>query len=253
MSTLKRQKYLDLQKKYYLGKILCAIDPSHPDAFLKYHFHHVFIVFGFTGSGKDTIINEFLKRSATQKPPKPRFIKFFRTMTRSRRPKELDFSDGFFIEKELFDELKRRSRFFYAYKRYSGKEFGYDTLHFIFELTRGHVIMIGGHEKNRDDLVKGIQSLFFNIPITTIFVNRPKAHIIKSLKKRGGKPEDTERRIEYIQKNWYKNPKQPMDYYIWNTNLKKSVQRFTVIASIAERAQRAKQSPRACNRVISQK
>lgn len=232
MPKLNHKKYLELQKKYYLGKILCTIDPEHPDAFFHHKFNHVFIIFGFTGSGKDTIINEFLKKNLLRpKNDQFPFVKFIRTLTRQRRPVELDIADGFFIEKELFDQLKKNSRFFYFYKRYTGKEFGYDTIHFIFELIRKNIIMVGGGEKNFEGIITGIKSLFDTIPITTIFVNRPKAEIIKSLKKRGGKPEDLKQRMEHIENAWYKKPKKPMDYFIWNTDLKKAVAKLTIIVS----------------------
>ncbi|MBI2463801.1 hypothetical protein HYV57_02505 [Candidatus Peregrinibacteria bacterium] len=232
MPKISHKKYLELQKKYYLGKILCTIDPEHPDAFLHHQFNRVFIIFGFTGSGKDTIINEFLKKNLL-KPKKTRysFVKFIRTLTRQRRPVELDIADGFFIEKELFDHLKKNGRFFYSYKRYSGKEFGYDTIHFIFELIRKNIIMVGGGEKNFEGLITGIKSLFDSIPITTIFINRPKAEIIKSLKKRGGNQEGMKKRIEHIENAWYKNPKKPMDYCIWNRDLKKAVEQLIKIVN----------------------
>lgn len=119
---------LEEEKKYYLGKILCTADPKNPLRFIKHKFNHVFILYGFTGCGKDTIINAFLKGNQTYP-----FVKFIRTMTRPRRPSELDMVDGFFIKKSLFDYLKKHHRFFYSYKRYSGKEFGYDTIHFLLE------------------------------------------------------------------------------------------------------------------------
>lgn len=215
---------LEAEKKYYINKVLCASDPKNPQRFLNYRFKHVFIIFGFTGSGKDAIINAFLERNK-QHP----FAKFVRTMTRDQRPHELDMTDGFFVEKVLFKTLKKNHRFFYDYERYNGTQFGYDTLHLIFELARNNVIMVGGGEKNFEGLIEGIHNIIDLIPVTTIFINRPKADVIASLQNRGGDPARVRERIANIESQWYEKPKKPVDHFIWNTDLEAAVDEFTRI------------------------
>ncbi|MFH0821011.1 MAG: hypothetical protein V1908_04515 [Candidatus Peregrinibacteria bacterium] len=212
---------LDSELQYYIGKILCTADPKDPSRFLHRDLHRIFLVFGFTGSGKDTVINEFLK--VNKEYP---FAKFIRTLTRTKRPSELEMVDGFFIQQKLFDHLKDHGRFFYSYERYDYLKFGYDTLSLLFQLTRNNVVMVGGTEKNYDGLMDGIHSIFGSIPVTTIFVNRPKEDILAHIKKRGGDPEEMEARLKFIEKEWYEKPQKPMDYVIWNNNLTDSVHQF---------------------------
>lgn len=212
--------------KYYIGKILCTADPKDPSQFLHRDLHRIFLVFGFTGSGKDTVINEFLK--GNKEYP---FTKFIRTLTRNKRPSELEMVDGFFIQKKLFKHLKDHGRFFYWYERYGYLQFGYDTLSLLFQLTRNNVIMVGGTEKNYEGLMDGIHSIFGAIPITTIFINRPQEEILAQIKKRGGDPEEMRARLQFIETEWYENPKNPMDYLIWNTDLNAATQQFKEIVT----------------------
>ncbi|PIZ72971.1 hypothetical protein COY07_02540 [Candidatus Peregrinibacteria bacterium CG_4_10_14_0_2_um_filter_43_11] len=215
---------LEAEKKYYINKVLCASDPDDPRHFLNYRFRHVFLVFGFTGSGKDTVINTFLKENKEHP-----FVKFVRTMTRDQRPDELEMTDGFFVEKKLFDTLKKNHRFFYDYERYNGTQFGYDAMHFIFQLVHRNIIMAGGGEANFEGLIEGIHNIIDMIPVTTIFINRPKEDIIASLKKRGGDPAQIQGRIDNINAQWYEKPKKQVDHFILNTDLKASVAEFVRI------------------------
>lgn len=215
---------LSQERKYYIQKVLHTFDPESALDLDRYQFNHVFAVFGFTGAGKDALIDGFLAQN-TEFP----FTKFVRTMTRHKRPDEEVDTGGFFIERELFDYLKGHGRFFYSYEKYGSEEFGYDTLHFIFELTRSNIIMIGGHENNVAALEDGIASIFPEIPLTTIFVNRPKEEIIKSISDRGGEREEIEKRTAFIQKEWYEKPVQPIDYFLWNVTIDDSVQKMKKI------------------------
>jgi len=189
-----------------------------------YSSNHVFIIFGFTGSGKDTVIDGFLKDN--KKYP---FFKFVRTLTRPKRPSETEVLSGYFIEKELFEHLKERERFFYNYEKYDGDEFGYDTVHFIFLVANGSVIMIGGSEKNADGLIKGMRSVLSDVSITTVFVNRPKETIIEGINARGGDSEQVKKRIKAIEDNWYEKSKYPCDYSIWNVDANQAVGEFQAI------------------------
>lgn len=225
--NLNKQNMIDEEKKYYLGKILCTADKNNTLRYVKNKFNHVFIVFGFPGSGKDRLINDFLKDN--KKFP---FVKFIRTLTRHKRPHELDMVDGFFINKKLFQYFKTHHRFFYTYRRYGDKEFGYDTLHFLFELLKNNIIMVGGNEKNFDGLVEGIKSVFHTIPITTIFLNRPKQDIIAGIKKRGGDKKEIKKRIDFIKKDWYERSKKPVDYIIFNQDIRESVEKLKTIIKI---------------------
>lgn len=214
--------------KYYIGKVLCTADPNDPSKYLNYPFKRVFLVFGFTGGGKDAVINGFLK--ANKDFP---FTKFIRTLTRHKRPTELEMHDGFFVERELFDYLKTHGRFFYWYQNYGDTEFGYDTMHLLFELAQNNVCMVGGREQNLEGLLDGIHSLFDTIPVTTIFINRPKEKIIEHIQKRGGDPEELKKRIEHIEKAWYEKPKKPMDHFIYNESLEEAIKAFAEIVKKA--------------------
>jgi len=218
-----QQKHLQSGRRLYLLKLMTSVSGGEINLDT-YKFNHVFIMCGFTGCGKDTVIDGFLAKN--KKYP---FSKFVRTLTRPKRPGEDELLGGYFIEKDLFDHLKERGRFFFQYEKYDGDQFGYDSLHLIFLLSRGHVIMIGGGEQNLPGLVAGIKSVFSTIPITSIFVNRNKEDIIEGMVKRGGSPEQIKKRTEYIENNWTPKPQQKFDYIIWNENINQSVKEFTEI------------------------
>ncbi|MFH0838472.1 MAG: hypothetical protein V1880_04380 [Patescibacteria group bacterium] len=189
-----------------------------------YNFHRVYIIFGFTGSGKDAVTEGFLERN--KKYP---LAKFVRTLTRAKRPGENEIFSAYFVEKELFDHLKERDRFFYHYEKYDGNEFGYDTSHLIFLLANSNVIMIGGGEQNLPGLAKGIKSVFSNIPVTTVFINRPKKDIQDGIRKRGGDPAQIEKRIRYVEENWRDRPLDNFDYFIWAEDMGEGIAEFTRI------------------------
>jgi guanylate kinase len=222
------RKRLQQERRRYLLTLMTSVTGGVTDI-EKYDFSQVFIFFGFTGSGKDAVIDGFLKQN-TKYP----FSKFVRTLTRPKRPSEDEILSGYFVEKELFDHLRERGRFFYHYEKYDGDEFGYDAVHLIFTLARGNVIMVGGNEKNLKDLVTGIKSVFDNIPITTVFINRPKEDIIEGIKKRGGDPEQIKKRIEAIEQGWYKDSLN-CDHSIWNTDIDSSVKDFQDLVELTLR------------------
>lgn len=210
----------DQERKYYQRKVLQTarsevVDPA------RWSHNHVFLIFGFTGSGKDTLINAFLEQ--TKLP----FSEFVRTLTRAKRPSETEALSGFFIERDFFDYLKERNRFFYWYRKYDGDEFGYDTLHFIFEITKGHVLMIGGGEANRLPLLMNLERLFNGVSVHTIFINRPKEAIREGLLRRGGEPDQVQKRLEALESQWKEKPEQPMDAFIWNLDKDQALREFT--------------------------
>lgn len=213
MSTIERER------KYYLEKVLHTDHGGQLDID-RMRFNHVFALFGFTGSGKDTVIDGVLEKE--KEIPLTRFV---RTLTRERRPAETDGVDDFFVERELFEYLKARDRFFHCYGKY-GDEFGYDTDHFLFELAQKNIIMVGGHENNMSGLRDGMKSLFPQIPLVCVFVNRPKEEIIKSLGERGETLEEVLKRRSFIEKEWYEEPLQPVDAVIWNTDKDASVEQM---------------------------
>jgi len=213
-------KQLQHERRDYLLKLMTSCFGGEKPL-QSYADNRVFIIFGFTGSGKDTVIDGFLKNN--KKYP---FFKFVRTLTRPKRPSEAEVLSGYFIEKELFEHLKERERFFYHYEKFDGDEFGYDTVHFIFLVANGNLIMIGGSEKNADGLIKGMHSVFSDLPITTVFINRPKQTIIEGIKARGGDPEQIKKRIKAIEDNWYEKSKYPCDYSIWNEDMDKAIGEF---------------------------
>ena len=218
------RKRIQKERRIYLFKLMTSSYAEEKFDYDTYQFNKVFLVFGFTGSGKDTLIDGFMQNNL-----KYPFSKFVRTLTRSKRPGENEILSGYFIEKELFEHLKKRDRFFYTYEKYDGDEFGYDSVHLIFLLSKGNVIIVGGGEQNLVGLKEGIKSVFQNIHITTVFINRDKDKIIEGMQKRGGDPEQIKKRMESIQKNWSPKPKQKFDHIIWNDDLEDSVKQFTGI------------------------
>jgi len=218
------QKKLQQERRIYMLKLMTSASGGEIDL-ETYNFHRVFLICGFTGSGKDAVTQGFMDRNKKQP-----FVKFVRTLTRAKRPGENEILSAYFVEKELFDHLKERGRFFYNYEKYDGNEFGYDTSHLIFLLANSNVIMIGGGEQNLPGLVKGIKSVFEGIPVTTVFINRPKADIQDSIRKRGGDPAQIEKRIQYIEENWRDRPLDSFDYFIWSENLEEGIAEFTKIA-----------------------
>ena len=217
------EKRLQKERRIYLLKLMTSAAGDEVDLDT-YDFHRVYVIFGFTGSGKDAVTQGFLDRN--KKYP---FNKFVRTLTRSKRPGENEILSAYFVEKELFDHLKERGRFFYHYEKYDGNEFGYDSSHLIFLLANSNVIMIGGNEQNLPGLVKGIKSVFNNIPVTTVFINRPKEDIQNSIRKRGGDPTQIEKRVRYVEENWQDRPLDTFDYFIWAENLEEGIDEFTRI------------------------
>lgn len=218
------RKRIQKERRIYLFKLMTSSYAEKEFDYNSYQFNHVYLVCGFTGSGKDAVIDGFLKQNK-----KYFFSKFVRTLTRSKRPGENEILSGYFVEPELFEHLKERSRFFYTYEKYDGDKFGYDSIHLIFLLARGHVIMIGGGEQNMPGLVAGIKSVFQNIKVTTVFINRDKDNIIEGMKKRGGDPEQIKKRSESITKNWSPKPQQKFDHIIWNEKLEDAVKEFNEI------------------------
>jgi hypothetical protein len=63
--------------------------------------------------------------------------------------------------------------------------------------------------------------------VTTVFINRPKADIEVSIRKRGGPPEQVEKRIKHVEDNWKDRPLAKFDYFIWAENLEESIAEFT--------------------------
>jgi guanylate kinase len=213
---------LEQQQKYYLQQILLTvcggkIDPE------TYKFNHVFLVFGWTGSGKDALMDRFLKTTSLP------FSKFIRTLTRPGRPGEAPVSDAFFVKPDFFDYLKQNKKFFFFYEKYDGDQFGFNIMHFIFLISRGHVLMTGGGEKNLPGLIEGIHQIFPEVPITSIFVNRPKDQIIQGIRKRGGAPKEVEKRVAHIQSDWTEKPKRPFDHLVWNDRLDEAEKEFARI------------------------
>jgi guanylate kinase len=229
-----KEKKIQKGRRIYLLELMTSASGGQIDI-ETYKFNRVFLVFGFTGSGKDTVIDGFLAQN--KKYP---FSKFVRTLTRPIRPNENETVSGYFIEKDLFEHLMKRSRFFYHYEKYDGDEFGYDSVHLIFLLSRGNVIIIGGGEQNLEGLVSGIKGVFEAIPITTVFVNRNKEDIIEGMKKRGGSPEQIRKRTESIQKNWAPKPQHKFDCIIWNDNLEQSIKEFSDLVESSLNNQPAK-------------
>jgi len=210
---------LEKQQKYYLQQILLtvcggAIDPE------TYRFNHVFPVFGWTGSGKDTLMDHFLK---TTKHP---FSKFTRTLTRPGRPGETPVNDAFFVKPDFFDYLKENKKFFYFYEKYDGDKFGYNIMHLIFLISRGHILMVGGSEQNLPGLVEGIHNIFPEAPVTPLFINRPKEQIIAGIRARGGDPVQVEKRVSHIEKSWTPKPQQHFDHIIWNEDMEDAKKDF---------------------------
>lgn len=218
------KKQLQKGRREYLFKLMTSSYADKECDFDEYQFNHVYVVFGFTGCGKDAVIDGFLMQN--KKYP---FSKFVRTLTRPKRPGENEVLSGYFVEKELFDHLKERSRFFYYYDKFDGDEFGYDTTHLIFLLSKGHVIIVGGGEQNLPGLISGIKSVFDNINFTTIFINRNKEDIIKGMVKRGGDAEQIKKRTEFIEKSWSPKPHEKFDHIIWNDGLEDAVKQFQQI------------------------
>lgn len=216
-----KEKKLQQERRIYLLKLMTSAVGGEIDL-ETYNFHRVYLIFGFTGSGKDAVTQGYMDRHKEYP-----FAKFVRTLTRAKRPGENEILSAYFVERELFEHLKERGRFFYDYEKYDGSEFGYDTSHLIFLLGNGNVIMIGGGEQNKPALVKGIKSVFPGIPVTTVFINRPKADIQASIRKRGGDPDQVEKRVQYVEENWHDRPVDNFDYFIWAENLEDGIRQFT--------------------------
>ena len=230
------EKRLQNERRIYLLKLMTSASGKEVDL-ETYDFHHVYIIFGFTGSGKDAVTQGFMDRN-TKYP----FSKFVRTLTRGKRPGENEILSAYFVEKELFDHLKERGRFFYHYEKYDGNEFGYDSSHLIFLLANSNVIIIGGNEQNLPGLVRGVKSVFSGIPITTVFVNRPKTDIQNSIRKRGGDPAQIEKRIQYVEENWRDRPLDSFDHYIWAEDLEEGIGEFTRIVEETQNIPQAQNS-----------
>jgi guanylate kinase len=210
---------LEKQQKYYLQQILLTVCGGKINL-ETYKFNRAFIVCGWTGCGKDTLIDNCIKDS------KLPLTKFIRTLTRAGRPGEAPAGDAFFVKPEFFNHLKENQKFFYSYEKFFGDQFGYSIMHLIFLISRGHVLMVGGGEQNMSGLVEGIHNVFPEAPITTLFINRPKEEIIAGIRARGGDGAEIEKRVAHIEKNWKPKPQQHFDHIIWNEDMEDAKKDF---------------------------
>lgn len=169
-------------------------------------------VAGVSGSGKNTVINEILK-----KKPNMKFMP--KSTTRKKREGEKEGNPYFFLTKKQFKEGIKKGIFFEYLEVHKGTLYG--TRKDIYkELSKKYDCFIA------DVDVKGIMAFKEqDFDIVSIFLDVPKEELWARLVARGEK--DIEKRLSRFDLEM-ENSKN-MDYIIENTDLNKTVSRIIKI------------------------
>lgn len=174
------------------------------------------LITGCSGAGKNTIIQELQKKN-----PKIRFLKS--CTTRQRRPQETDES-YFFLSKNEFDELLKQDKIFeyeeihqnfYGIKKESldkAVEDEKDNIHYIKDVG-----VLGQ--------ISVVRALKNKIPVVSIFLEVPRAELIKRLKGRGEKDIDLRLARMEFEMGYINN----FDEIVKNVNIEKTLARIEKI------------------------
>lgn len=174
------------------------------------------IISGTSGSGKNTVISELLKRNEN--------IQFLKSCTtRKRRPNESEDSYIFLSKPNFDDKLKNGEIFeheeihqnFYGLSQASLNEVvdcHENNMHFIKDLGVLGQISVKQHLKNR-------------VKVLSIFLTVPKTVLIERLRKRG--EQDIDLRISRMEfeEGYMKN----FDFIVQNISLDKTVKKIEKI------------------------
>lgn len=167
------------------------------------------ILSGPSGSGKNTVINELLKRNSN--------LKYLMTCTtRTNRPEEINHSPYINLTKEQFEE-KIKNGEFYEYEEIHGNYYG--------TLKRTINDLVSGESHYIKDLgVLGQKAMVSRLgnktKIVSIFLDVPKKELIRRLTLRGEK--DIEKRMSRVDFEISYRPN--YNLIIPNDNLAKTVQ-----------------------------
>lgn len=168
------------------------------------------IISGASGSGKNTIINELLKRNSN--------LKFLKSCTtREIRNQEGDEERYLHLSKKEFREKLTRNELF-EFEEIHGQYYG--TLNESIKK-----IIKGEYDYIKDIGVLG-QKFFVNklknkVKVLSIFLDVSKSELCKRLRARGDKEKDIERRMSRF--DFENSHQQNFDFIIHNNDIEKTV------------------------------
>ena len=180
------------------------------------------ILSGVSGSGKDTIKKELLKRMEDV-VTLPSFT------SRERRPIEEEGVQYHFITKEAFEEKIKKGDF-YEYDVHHGNYYGTSRELLNEKIEQGKIIVKDIEVNGTENLIK---LLGRDTRIVTIFLKVGKEELKKRLFERGDNAQDIELRLSRLD---YEESKLKLyDYVLKNDDFEKTVQ---IIMTIIENEKR---------------
>lgn len=183
-----------------------------------YNFRMLIIISGPSGSGKGTIIKEFLKRY-------PEVCYSVSYTTRPRREGEEDGKDYYFIDKKEFEELIKKD-FFIEWAKVYDYYYGTSKEYILKKLKEKKDVLleieIQGAKKIREIFDKKETIFIFILPPD---FNELKRRIIN--RKRGESDDEINKRIEFAKQEIEESKN--YDYIIINDRIDKAVERLIQI------------------------
>lgn len=171
------------------------------------------ILSGVSGSGKDTITQELIKRMENVESL-PSYT------SREQRPGDIPGKTYIFVSKSQFEDMIKKGDF-YEYDIHHEKYYGTSRKLLNEKLNEGKIIVkdidVNGTEHLKELLGKDVK-------IITIFLKVPKKVLQRRLENRKEKPSPQEIELR-LSRFEYEESKIPLyDYVIKNNNLEKTVQ-----------------------------
>jgi len=182
----------------------------------------IFIFSGPGGAGKTVLINKLFDKKYIQSV----FMKGITVTTRTKRPREKEGKDYFFVSKEEFLRLKKK-KFFLESQKILDDYYGIPKLFYaLAKAGKKHLILCID--------VKGGMYLKKHLKagrITTIFIAAPtEKELYRRMKKRAEGKEVIERRTMLAKKELQFS--QYYDYVIVNKDIKKSLKKIEDIVKV---------------------
>jgi len=178
----------------------------------------VFVVSAPSGTGKTTIINEFLKKH------KKDFVLSVSVTTRNKRNGEVDGKDYHFFSREKFKRFIKGKKFL-EYADVLGNFYGTLSDTVYGSTKKGKNVIMDIDVQGADSMREKIKNC------VTIFITPPSYAELKKrlLKRRTDSVQEIKRRLALAKKELKERKK--YDYIIQNKDLKKSVARLETIVT----------------------
>ena len=165
------------------------------------------VLFGESGAGKDTILNELVKKG---------YEKAKNYTTREKRQGDENDNNLNFVSKEKFEELWKSGKLAQR-AELNGQFYGISI-----DSLKDNVVLIS-ITKTIQDLKNKIKELnITSINFKTFYISVPKEERIKRMEKRGDSKQSIQERLKTDEEK-FKDAKKVADYIIENNNLEKAV------------------------------